>query len=605
MTFRARNALSIGLVVLGSVATLFAAIAVYAHHVFVDGNGFANSVTAAVKQPAVSKEISVRLGNALVNAYPDSIAGERVIEDTAASFIRSGALDPVIRKSALELHDAVFTGSAEKLALDLGDGLQLLGSFAATKDPELRAQITALVDAKVVEIQSGGIVGRISKIGGVVDTLVLALPILALLLFVGAVAVAPDRRKAMGRVGWAIALSGPAFFIVGIVIDAVLRSRGWVNPDAVDEAVGAFLSDVKWVALVLAVAGAAIIASAAGRLSTDTADRTTEQVWNYLHRGPNGRRGRVVRALVLLVLGVQLLAAPLFAIKVVLIGVGFLAVVEGLTEIVAALAGPPAGAANATSSASPSAPARHRLVRVGAVAVGVLALAGLGVLALARAPGSDARLTLACNGSPALCDRPIDRVAFPTAHNAMSSAEDGFIDPNHRRSLVKHLDAGIRGLLVDSLMARPTNRPSSALTVIDGEVRETAQREVGDAGVGALQDFLARRVATPTGPSEPFLCHIVCELGALPMKEELGKIRDWMESNPNEVVVLVIQDLVSPEETERVFKESGLYDYAYTWRPGEPAPTLRQMIDATSGCSSWPRRTGSRAAGTSRATRAC
>ena len=96
------------------------------------------------------------------------------------------------------------------------------------------------------------------------------------------------------------------------------------EPDAVDEAVGAFLSDVKWVALVLAVAGAAIIASAAGRLSTDTADRTTEQVWNYLHRGPNGRRGRVVRALVLLVLGVQLLAAPLFAIKVVLLGVGSL-----------------------------------------------------------------------------------------------------------------------------------------------------------------------------------------------------------------------------------------------------------------------------------------
>ena len=579
MNARLRDIVSIVLVVLGGVATLCSAVVIYAHHVFVDGNGFANSVTAAVKQPAVSKEISVRLGNALVDAYPDSIAGERVIEDTAASFIRSGALDPVVRKSALELHDAVFTGSAEKLALDLGDGLQLLGSFAATKDPELRAQITALVDAKVVEIKSGGIVGRVSKIGGVIDALVLALPILALLLFIGAVAVAPDLRKAMGRVGWAIALSGPAFFIVGIVVDAVLRSRGWVNPDAVDEAVSAFLSDVKWVALVLAVAGAAIIASAAGRLSTDTADRTTEQVWSYLHRGPNGRRGRVVRALVLLVLGVQLLATPLFAIKVVLIGVGFLAVVEGLTEIVAALAGPPAGVADATSSALPSTPARHRLVRVGAVAVGVLALAGIGVLALARAPGSDARLTLACNGSPALCDRPIDRVAFPTAHNAMSSAEDGFIDPNHRRTLIKHLDAGIRGLLVDSLMARPTDRRSSALTVIDGQVRETAQREIGDVGVDALQDFLARRLAEPTGPPKPFLCHIVCELGALPMQEELEKIGDWLEEHPNEVVVLVIQDLVSPQETEDVFRASGLYDYAYTWKPGAPAPTLRQMIE--------------------------
>jgi hypothetical protein len=53
-----------------------------------------------------------------------------------------------------------------------------------------------------------------------------------------------------------------------------------------------------------------------------------------------------------------------------------------------------------------------------------------------------------------------------------------------------------------------------------------------------------------------------------------------MERNPDDVIVLVIQDLVSPEETERVFRESGLYDEAYVWKPGEPAPTLRQMIDA-------------------------
>jgi hypothetical protein len=579
MSSRSRNILSVVLVVLGGVATLCAAAAIYAHNVFVDRNGFANSVTEAVKQPAVSREISVRLGNALVNAYPDSIAGERVIEDATASLIRSGALDPVVRKSALELHDAVFTGSAEKLALDLGDGLQLLGSFAATRDPKLRGQITALVDAKVVEIQSGGMIGRISRIGGVIDALVVGLPILALLLLGGAVAVASDRRKAMGLVGWAIALSGPAFFIVGIVLDASIRNRGWANPDAVDQAVGAFLSDVKWVALVLAVAGASIIASAAGRLSTDTADRTVERTWDYLRRGPVGRRGRVVRALVFLAVGVQLLSAPLFALKLVLVGIGFLAVVEGMTEIAAALAGASSRPAEATSP-TPSRPSvRHRIVEIGAVALGVLVLAGIGGLALVRAPGGNARLTLACNGSPKLCDRPIDRVAFPTAHNAMSSAEDGFIDPNHRRSLIKHLDAGIRGLLVDSLMARPTDRPSSALTVIDGQVRETAQREIGDAGVNALQDFLARRLAKPTGPPEPFLCHIVCELGALPMKDELEKIRDWMKRNPDEVIVLVIQDLVSPQETERVFRESGLYDYAYTWKPGAPAPTLRHMIE--------------------------
>ena len=31
-----------------------------------------------------------------------------------------------------------------------------------------------------------------------------------------------------------------------------------------------------------------------------------------------------------------------------------------------------------------------------------------------------------CNGSRELCDRAFDAVAYPTTHNAMSNAEDGF-----------------------------------------------------------------------------------------------------------------------------------------------------------------------------------
>ncbi len=42
---------------------------------------------------------------------------------------------------------------------------------------------------------------------------------------------------------------------------------------------------------------------------------------------------------------------------------------------------------------------------------------------------------------------------------------------------------------------------------------------------------------------------------------------------------IIIQDLVTPQETARVFAQSGLRDLVYTWRPGAPAPTLRQMID--------------------------
>jgi hypothetical protein len=284
----------------------------------------------------------------------------------------------------------------------------------------------------------------------------------------------------------------------------------------------------------------------------------------------------VGRALALLAIGTLLLSEPLPTFKAVLLVIGFFVVVEGLTEVIVLLG----GTAREDASAPAVAGRRGRLVAVAVGSLGLAVIVGLVTFGLVRTPSDNAAATQACNGSVELCDRPLDRVAFATAHNAMSSAEDGFVDPNHRRSLVKQLDAGIRGLLIDSLMARPTDRRSSALTVLDGEVREVARREVGEAGTDALQDFLSRRLARPTGPPQPFLCHIVCELGALPMEEELEKIRAWLDRNPNEVLVIVIQDLVSPEGTEKVFRSSGLYDRVWSWNPAEPAPTLRAMVEA-------------------------
>jgi hypothetical protein len=574
-----RNVLALVFAVLGGMATFAAAVAIYAHHVFVDRNGFADTVTEVVKQPAVSREIAVRMSDALVNAKPDVIAGQRLIEDAASSLISGGTLDAIVHRAALELHDAVFEGGAEQFALDLSDGLQLLTSVVATQDPELRTDLSGALDATVGGLTRNTWISRLEHVERFIDELAIGLPILALTFFVAAIAVARDRRRAIGWVGWSIALAGPALFLFGATVDVVVRGRGWVNPDAVDQTVRVFLSGAKWVALVLGLAGAAIAAAASGRLRTDTADRAASRTWRYLLRAPEGRWPRVFRAVVLLGAGALLLVSPALAVQVLVVAVGFLAVVEGLTEIIAALVGAAPGTTTAAGEPASSSH-RRRLVTSLAVAVGVLGLAALGAVALTRAPQSDASVGLGCNGSEELCDRPVDRVAFPTAHNAMSSAEDGFVDPNHRRSLVQQLDAGIRGLLVDSIMARPTDRPSSALTVLDGEVRETARREVGESGTAALQDFLARRLASPTGPPKPYLCHIVCELGALPMEEELTKIREWLDRNPHEVLVIVIQDLVSPQETERVFRASGLFDRVWAWNTDDPAPTLRQMIDA-------------------------
>ena len=50
--------------------------------------------------------------------------------------------------------------------------------------------------------------------------------------------------------------------------------------------------------------------------------------------------------------------------------------------------------------------------------------------------------------------------------------------------------------------------------------------------------------------------------------------------NRNEVVILVLEDHVAPEDAVAVIKKSGLAQRAYVWPAGAPAPTMRDLIRA-------------------------
>ena len=54
-----------------------------------------------------------------------------------------------------------------------------------------------------------------------------------------------------------------------------------------------------------------------------------------------------------------------------------------------------------------------------------------------------------CNGSAELCTREIDQLSFAGTHNAMSSAERGWLFPNQGDAIPTQLSKGIRGLNID------------------------------------------------------------------------------------------------------------------------------------------------------------
>jgi hypothetical protein len=185
---------------------------------------------------------------------------------------------------------------------------------------------------------------------------------------------------------------------------------------------------------------------------------------------------------------------------------------------------------------------------------------------------------VACNGAPELCDRRIDQVSFPATHNSMSNAEiPGWMFPHHMVDFTGQLQYGIRALLIDIHYGFPGGERIKTDLEGEGATREKLVGAVGEEGFEAAQRIRDRLVGVDEGHRGLYFCHGFCELGAYPVAPALKNIRDWLLVNPDEVLLIVIEDYVTPEEIAAAFKESGLLEFVYTG-PITPWPTLRSMI---------------------------
>jgi hypothetical protein len=213
-----------------------------------------------------------------------------------------------------------------------------------------------------------------------------------------------------------------------------------------------------------------------------------------------------------------------------------------------------------------------RLVR--AVPVRRVALLGGGVAALAvfsAIVGTRPDDEVACNGHVELCERHYDDVTTAATHNSMSAPDIVPIWPEHDGGLTAQLDAGVRTLLIDTHHWPPL---------------ESADQLIATAGQldpplpAPLAEALYRQVITVRdGKPGAFLCHNHCAFGAQPLGEGLAEIRDFLVRNPHDVVTLIIQDAISPQETADAFAAAGLDPYLYPQQPSRPWPTLGEMID--------------------------
>jgi hypothetical protein len=224
-------------------------------------------------------------------------------------------------------------------------------------------------------------------------------------------------------------------------------------------------------------------------------------------------------------------------------------------------------------------------------------LAGAGLIALVAAataavvvalgapespPAARAGGTTGCNGSPALCRRRLNEVVLAGTHNSYAAAgEPGWLFANQRRPIERQLEDGIRALLIDVHFGVRDPRRNLVRTDLRGEdsSRNKVVRELGPQAVRAA-DRLAGRIGVGEleGTREPFLCHTLCELGAEPLAEELAVIRRFLEREPREVLVLVVEPYVPPAEIERALDVAGLLELSAELDRDGALPTLGELV---------------------------
>ncbi|KAK5170289.1 uncharacterized protein LTR77_004876 [Saxophila tyrrhenica] len=154
--------------------------------------------------------------------------------------------------------------------------------------------------------------------------------------------------------------------------------------------------------------------------------------------------------------------------------------------------------------------------------------------------------TGACNNSPSLCSKPYDQVTYLGAHDSpflRDESTDFSTSGNQYYNSTVQLSAGVR--------------------------------------------LLTAQVQNPEDSNALHVCHTSCDLlDAGTLRDWLAEVRTWMESNPNEVVTLLLVNGAEATGSALTaqYEAAGLASLSYTpsgsSSTSQDWPTLQTLIDS-------------------------
>lgn len=571
---------SLWLTAAGSVLLFVGILAGMVNHEVLDGPRFAAHVDELRRDPAVANTVGQAITGRLLEADPDLVAVRPLVESAASSLVASPAFGPLVQASARKLHQAFTDENPDQVAFRLTDVGAVLAAVLPTISPQAAAKVPAGLDVTLAQIGQRSFADRTLRLTRIVGTLAWLLPGLAILAFAAGLGLSRDRLRATVRTGWAVAVAGTGVGVVALIGAVVASSTddATLRGALVSAAWREFGRPLWWAATIMIGAGGLLVAVFAGRVRRLDLAAELRRGWSLLTRRPDRRWAQGARGAAFALVGFGALLRP---------GLVF-GVLGGLTGVLLLIVG-----AGEVSAAAGSRPLRVRagsglsrwveVVMAGAALALVAGLVAVHAAPATQQVSAQVSDTTACNGHVELCARPYNDVAFPATHNGMSAADEpGWFLPEQPTGPIGQLDAGIRALLIDTWYGQSTQSPGSVATAPGSYASALAKAEslYGPDVVASALRLRNALTPTPTGPIRPYLCHGLCEIGATDWAPVMVQMRAWLDAHPREVVTLFIEDSVSPADTAAVFQQAGLLPYVHTQQPGQPWPTLGEMIDS-------------------------
>ena len=559
------------LVVVASLLLAATTLAAYARLALFDADGFANRAAASLQDPGVRAVIGERVTDRLVlTKEPDLIAARPLISSAVSGIVGAPAFRGLLRRAVLDAHRAIFTRDRDTLTLTLAD----VGTVAAAAIEKLNPKLSSELDAGrrvvLLERNLGGATGDVVRLGDRLRVLAYVLALLTVAAGAAAVVVSPDRRRTVAQLGLGMVAAGVAI-VVAYTVGRAIATGSIRGPEEQDAAAGvwdAFLGGLRTLGWLLAACGAVVAAAAASLIAPIEVEGPLRAAWRGATTDPDATWLRLLRAAALVVGGLLLIYWPLALAGVYLL-------YKGLETVLRVIQRP------APERPERRRPSARRLV----VPVLALALIGLAVGGFALAGGAEAPAAqpiTECNGSAALCDRPLDEVVLPATHNSMSAPLPGWFSAEQERSIGGQLDDGIRGLLLDTHYGDrlASGRVRTYFNTADDRRHAVTDDAVSPAAIESALRLRDRLGFRGPGTRGLYLCHTFCELGATLLADGLRDIHEFLATHPAEVVMVVNQDYVTPPDFVRAVFDAGLEPYAFEPpAAGKPWPTLRQMIE--------------------------